>query len=219
MQNELYKHGKIECSICCDADECKLEDGWEIYNNPCYWGSSSPKVLVLGYSKGATQMNSNYDSQDEFNKIAFKGMRPRLKQVLVKLNLIDESVDIDKLFSKDEERFGFASLVRCGVSLDGKTSGSLINKSFKEDTQIKDIIDKCTTKFLKENMPDSVEEVVLLGSLKDYKKKLTKHFEIIYADEIFEKIDDSSFKANNIIWRFVAHPSPANGHFDDWMNR
>jgi hypothetical protein len=61
--NYLYRYGKTQCRECFKSDNQAKEqttcDGWKLNNNPSYWGSSNPKTLVLGYSKGITQMNEN----------------------------------------------------------------------------------------------------------------------------------------------------------------
>jgi hypothetical protein len=206
---DFYVHGKINCQDCFDTCVSSLDENWHLENNPSYWGSSNPKVLILGYSKGATQMN-----EKDFDKIAFKGMRNRLKEILVLLKLVDKDINIDTLFSKNEKTFGIASIIRCGISKDNKTSGDLIIKSFKNDAS-KSIINNCTKKFLKENIPSTVERVILLGSSKMYKKLLMKQFEELF--DSFKKLDEDNFFTEKIKWTFVAHPSPANAHFKKWI--
>jgi len=206
--NINYTHGKIDCTDCYQLEDC-CSNGWELHKNPGYYGSSNPKVLVLGFSKGSTQMQEN-----NFDDMAFKGMRNRLKELLVLLDFLDETIEINTLFNKDEKRFGFASLIRCGISKDGKTSGTLINKSFKD---AKSIIETCSSKFLKESMPESVENIILLGSSKIYKKLVMEHFKNLFGDN-FVKKDNDNFYTNNIHWQFVAHPSPANGWFNKWVD-
>ena len=210
--NNLYLHGEINCKECFAETQCTLENGWELNNNPSYWGASNPKILILGYSKGKTQMNNIL----EFDSIAFKGMRSRLKQILVSLNLINDSIDIDTLFKVEEKKFGFASLIRCGISKNNKTSGSLIVQSFKNDCT-QNIISNCIQKFLNNNIPDSVEKIILLGSSKEYMKLSMLQFEKIFSD--FKKTSENSFFAKNINWTYVAHPSPANGHFNKWIEK
>jgi hypothetical protein len=112
--NLFYKHGNIKCNDCFISEKCILDDGWQLNNNP----SSTPEILVLGYSKGTTQMKRDIP----FDDIAFKGMRNRLKEILVLMNLIDTKIEIDSLFTKEEKKFGFASLIRCGISHNNKTS-------------------------------------------------------------------------------------------------
>lgn len=55
---------------------------WKLHNNPVYHGSSSPEILVLGFSKAANQ-NKAAPSGD-FDKIAFANARHRLQIILEK---------------------------------------------------------------------------------------------------------------------------------------
>jgi len=219
--NNFYTHdSNIECTKCSDIDDCQFtknnetssinSDGWNLNNNPAYWGSSTPKVLVLGYSKGATQMKQGI----KFNNIAFKGMRDRLRDILLLLKLVDKDVKINDFFEKNTGDFGFASLIRCGISYKGKTSGPLISKSFNSPAT-KEIITNCVDTFFTDKLPKSVETIIFLGSSKIYKKKLSKHFANQFDN--YRHIDDDSFFLGNVKCLFVAHPSPANGHFKKWL--
>jgi hypothetical protein len=42
------------------------------------------------------------------------------------------------------------------------------------------------------------------------------HFQELYS--AFKENDENNFTANNILWIFVAHPSPVNGHFKEWVD-
>jgi len=209
--NKFYTHGFVNCNECFKNNNHWPDDGWDLKQNPAYWGHPKPETLVLGYSKGSTQMKGDI----QFDDIAFKGMRLRLKKLLVLLDIINEKIEINTLFHADtKEKIGFASFIRCGISFDNKTSGELIVKSFKND-KIKKVMVKCSKIFLLVNIPRSVKHIILLGSSEDYKKLSMKYFEEIYND--FNKIDKDSFTANNILWTYVAHPSPANGWFNQWI--
>jgi len=220
--NTFYTHGRVKCSVCKDINDCTFiqenneakninENDWILNNNPSYWGSSTPKVLILGYSKGATQMQGDI----VFDDIAFKGMRERLKEILVLLKLTTDDIDINKLFKKNNDDFGFASLIRCGISYQGKTSGNLITKSFTKEAT-KQVINNCVNTFLKDDLPQSIETIIFLGSAKEYKKKLSKSFEDEFKS--YKYIDEDHFLLGKIKCFFVAHPSPANGHFKNWIS-
>ena len=70
---------------------------WRIINDQGAWGSTSTEVLVLGFSKGATQAGI-YQS-GKFEDIAFAGMRPRLSQVLQAMKLLPLNETADQRIS------------------------------------------------------------------------------------------------------------------------
>ncbi len=79
--NSGYTHGWLNCRRCFKGDEDPFEfDNWRLHDNPGYAGSSSPRILVLGFSKGKKQ--NEIARQGDYDKVPFAGMRPRLQQVL-----------------------------------------------------------------------------------------------------------------------------------------
>ena len=55
--NPGYTHGWLDCWHCYNENKDPfVYNNWELHNDPGYAGSSSPRILVLGFSKGATQM-------------------------------------------------------------------------------------------------------------------------------------------------------------------
>ena len=55
--NLLPAHGKIDCHDCFSGDQLQTSPHpkWLMRNDPAAWGSEKPKILILGFSKGATQ--------------------------------------------------------------------------------------------------------------------------------------------------------------------
>src|SRR5690348_13165688 len=52
----LPSHGRIACRRCfAGTDEVLTLGKWRVVNDPGAWGSATPTVLVLGFSKGFTQ--------------------------------------------------------------------------------------------------------------------------------------------------------------------
>jgi hypothetical protein len=130
-------HGKIDCTLCFStANETVTAGAWRFRNDPGHWGSADPRVLVLGFSKGATQVNA-YDHKN-FEDVAFAGARPRLKRMLLTFGLVHEDEDIEQKFRSVEKDFAFASLVRCSVARwnsrtqKAVTSGPVILNAFRE---------------------------------------------------------------------------------------
>ncbi len=163
MTNDGYSHGSISCRECFTNAESVLTFGqWKLHNNPGYYGSSSPEVLVLGFSKGANQNKAARNG--DFDKIAFANARHRLQIILETLEIMPKNRGVDALMTAAEDKFGVASLVRCslGKMQNGvcKTSGDVIPSSFTNKDTLR-IIEHCSKKYLGE-LPESTNLVILL---------------------------------------------------------
>jgi hypothetical protein len=219
------KHGKIDCKVCFDNKEnvTKPHCDWKMINDPGAWGGGeNPEYLVLGFSKGATQ--ANYYANGSFEKVAFKGMRPRLTQALRAIGVLSTSETVDDKIENPNSNIAFGSLIRCSVSrLDKKATekkgievysctGPLIKKSFKE---IPNILTQCTENFISD-LPRSIKIVFLLGNDSGYVKScqnlLKNKFSVDYV-----VINAMTVRADNRVWIHIAHPSGLNGHFGKWL--
>jgi hypothetical protein len=212
------KHGRLKCKKCFKNKSPQIVNNWKIENNPCHWGSSNPKYLILGFSKGATQSNRiDFDNPVNFDEIAFKGCRNNLTKVLQAVNLLSKTQSIESKINKQEKDFAFASLIRCSVSRKTKdrylTSGSLIHRSFSE---IPEIISNCTKQFLS-IIPQKLMIVVMLGVSDNYIKDCKNILKAINTTR-FKTINDVAYVQNNILYVHLAHPSPGNGHLHNWIN-
>lgn len=109
-------HGRLKCRRCFGDPSAQLlrVGHWNIRNDPCYWGGNNPETLVLGFSKDFTQAKAV--QSDQFEAIPFKGMRPRLTEVLRVLGVLRPSETVDQAISDPNGGIGFASLIRCSVS-------------------------------------------------------------------------------------------------------
>ncbi|PZF75849.1 hypothetical protein DK847_16645 [Aestuariivirga litoralis] len=77
----LPHHGWIECRKCFPPGSDETQIGtWKVVNNLGAWGSSHPRVLVLGFSNGHTQSKAGHEGR--FESVAFKGMRRRPGEIL-----------------------------------------------------------------------------------------------------------------------------------------
>ena len=57
--NTLPSHGHITCRRCFTTDgNTQMIGKWQMVNDPAAWGSASPEILILGFSKGFTQANA-----------------------------------------------------------------------------------------------------------------------------------------------------------------
>src|SRR5690606_32655132 len=109
----LPSHGRVDCRKCFGAKAgSTLERGkWRLQNDPCHWGSPNPEVLVLGFSKGFTQVDALTNLP--FADVPFKGMRDRLGRTLESFGLLPHASLINQQFSNPGNRIAFASLIRC----------------------------------------------------------------------------------------------------------
>jgi len=212
-----YIHGPQNCRACFDSEnETLILGDWRLQNNPGYYGSTNPEIIVLGFSKGANQ--NKVAQLGNFDKVAFANARHRLQAVLQTLKIMPFDRNIDSLMTAQEKEFGVASLVRCsfckmknGVC---KTSGDVIPSAFSNVSTLK-IIERCASTFLAK-LPKTVKLVVLLGTSDSYIKKTNQIFSRLYSD--FSSINDCAFHAGGALWIYAAHPSPGNGHFDSWVS-
>lgn len=215
MVEPHFSHGWGPCRLCHTLGKEVTRHGqWHLRANPGYWGSSNPKVLVLGFSKGANQIKAA--SGGDFDKVAFARMRPRLSKVLATLGLLQPGADMDRLLSASGQGLGAASLLRCGLSLEksGKleTSGPIIAMSLQHPWT-RDRIQRCVRSHLV-NMPSSVTHVVLLGNDDRYVAGVKQIMRSVFPD--YRDVNPMAFHARGATWVFAVHPSPANGHFADW---
>ncbi len=213
-------HGKIDCTLCFStANETITSGVWRFRNDPGHWGSADPRVLVLGFSKGATQANA-YDRKN-FEDVAFAGSRARLKTVLLTLGLINADEDVDQKFRVGEKNFAFASLVRCSMarwnsgSRKVVTSGPIILKAFRE-AEPRRLVTNCSRQFLY-FLPKRLRLIVMLGIQDAYINECRNLMARLYAETI-ENINSVAYSNGQVTWVHAVHPSPANGHFNDWVS-
>lgn len=214
--SQQYVHGPVQCRLCFSTAEPILSLGdWRLHNNPGYYGSPNPKVLILGFSKGANQNRAAEDG--DFDKIAFAGARHRLQAVLQVLRLMPSNRGIDHLMTAKEPEFGVASLVRCSFCKmkngECKTSGDVIPSAFTNADTLA-VIKRCAGTYL-QRLPEAVKLVLLLGTADNYIAKTRGIFSKLYPD--FSSVNDVAFRAGGALWVYAAHPSPGNGHFDAWL--
>ncbi|WP_426687278.1 hypothetical protein [Rhodanobacter ginsengiterrae] len=211
------QHGWQTCRACHHpGQDIRAEGDWHLRANPGYWGASAPEVLVLGFSKGATQIAAA--RAGDFDGVAFAKMRPRLRQVLDALGVDLKGQTIDEALSANGQQLGAASLIRCGLSMmeNGKlvTSGTIMPKAARAPFP-RHVMRTCIAQHL-DPLPASVSRVLLLGTTNAYihgVKALMREQFPDYCD-----INEVAFQAQGRTWVFVAHPSPANGEFKEWLS-
>ena len=216
----LPAHGPIACRNCFDGVAGNtLEIGaWRAVNDPGAWGSSNPRVLVLGFSKGFTQADAYRTGR--FNDVPFKKMRERLAASLRLLGLLENDIRIDDRFLPTEKEFGVGSLVRCSLSrLNAKTgkrecTGAVMPKAFTED--IASVVRRCAETFMT-SLPTSVKTVIMLGTTDAYIQSCRTLVRSLYG-AAFADINGVAYRTGTVVWVHVAHPSKMNGCHNDWMS-
>ncbi len=213
----LPSHGKLICRNCfisCNSKDVHPHPLWKLKNDPGAWGGSTPQVLVLGFSKGSTQVDI-YES-GTFEDVAFGGnIRNRLDQLLKSIGLLNEVEHVTREIENTESRIAFGSLVRCSLTRRGKdgkhaSSGDLIVKSFGE---IPEILKNCTNEFLG-NLPKQTKIVLMLGVTQKYVAGCYDLLKGLYPELM--KINSVSYGDRDRVFVHVTHPSPSNGHFKSW---
>lgn len=221
----LPKHGKLDCRDCfSNSDDINECGKWRIRNDPGAWGTSTPRYLVLGFSKGSTQ--ADIYQNGEFDSVGFGGLETRrnLTNVLRAVGLLDSWEHVDSKICATEQEFHFASLVRCSLArLNDKkfaktgnrtyeTSGELIVKSF---TEVPHYLENCSSKYLRV-LPASVELVAMLGTDDRYIKKIKTLIRSLHPTS-FRDVNAVSFMASGALWVHLTHPSRGNGHLSAWL--
>lgn len=100
MYTLLPQHGIVSCTRCfqnAQTKESRVEGKflWQLLHGPGAWGSQDPIILLLGFSKGDTQLNAVGNCQ--FEDVPFKGMRPNIEQVLRRLALLPNHISLSQL--------------------------------------------------------------------------------------------------------------------------
>lgn len=174
----LPGHGRVSCALCHDDsspefDVSKRTEGdWRITANPLSWGSITPEIIVLGFSKGPTQAGAL--SSTPHDEIAYKGSRRNVGKILAHIGLIpadtpDRLKDhVDRLIADKSGRFHFASLIRCTVerydrkSASWKGSGGGMLDKFIATSFGSSVASNCTKTFLRD-LPEQTRLVVMFG--------------------------------------------------------
>lgn len=217
MTINLYTHGPTQCRKCLPETALTAAMGdWRLQNNPGYYGSSNPEILILGFSKGANQVK--VADCGDFDRVAFANARHRLQQVLEVLGIMPTDRSIDDIMTAREPQFGTASLVRCSLAKlkagTYRTSGDVIPSAFATKATAL-VIRTCAETHL-QTLPSATRLVLLLGTADAYITKTQALLRSIHSD--FRQVNQVAFEAAGALWLYAAHPSPGNGHFSDWIS-
>lgn len=216
------QHGPMTCGKCWKNISANKQDSgsFRLVRDPGHWGSSDPSIIVLGLSKGNTQ--SSAFNKGPFDAVAFKGMRPRLLQVLQTVGLLEgEALDrFERRFCDNEIEYAFASVVRCSLTgMDIKqgehtAASPKVMPAFRVGSAGYNFVFSCVDKHLR-ILPPSTRTVILLGNTDSYIKHLRFLIEKLRGN--LREINSMGYEANGVQFVHIAHPSPGNGHFGEYI--
>lgn len=223
----LPTHGPIDCNRCYSGETVswnhtsrRLGKGqpapWRIECNPCAWGATNPRYLVLGFSKGPNQAISG----NNFDEIAFKGMRKNLSDILQSLGLLAPQESIGAHINQRDPDWAFGSLIRCSMARWDekkgdylKSGGGIVCKA-AQDPDSYQIAANCVERFLGE-LPQRLQVVVLLGNDDPYvencKRLVCRH----HSD--LKPVNDMAYFAGNVLWVHTVHAKAQGRHVPDWL--
>lgn len=216
----FVRHGRLNCDRCWrGVAQNEQENGsFRLVRDPGHWGSESPSTLVLGISKGNTQ--SKAFANEAFDGIAFKGIRPRLLQVLQAVGLLQGEgiAAFERRFRSDEMDFAFASVIRC--SLTGRDSKKGIHTAdspnvvpaLKLGSAGYQFAAACVDQHLRD-LPPRTQRVILLGNADAYVFHLRDLIGRIRGSLHRLPQNDMAYYSKDVLFVHVAHPSKGNGHF------
>ncbi len=216
-------HGPIPCRRCWPTDSKSKElttsdKQFRVINDPGAWGASDPEVLVLGISKGFTQAQEF--AAGEFDRVPFKNCRPRVRDTLAAIGLMDRALDVNAAMRADEQRFGWGSLVRCSLSgwnnkKQAFGAGTPEVLPAFEHPEAKRFLTGCMDRYLSA-LPPRTRFVVLLGNDDGYMATFAEELRRLYPS--VEKVNKVAHKTGSVLWVHTAHPSPGNGHFSTFIS-
>lgn len=215
----LPPHGPMSCRRCFPGsiNTPLIRGRWQAINDPGAWGSQTPRVLVLGFSKGFTQANAY--ANGNFEDIPFKGMRRRLTEMLQSLGVLPETDEVGGKFAPGEKDFAFGSLVRCSLARrdnSGKLgcTGPIMPKAFVEE--VASVTRTCAETYLTK-IPDRTKLVLMLGTADSYVGSCMALIRSLHPST-FGRLNSMSYRASGSVFVHVSHPSGSNGHHSAWMS-
>jgi hypothetical protein len=149
----------------------------------------------------------------------FRGMRPRITQILQKFGLLGLNERVDDRIHEDERDFAFGSILRCSISKwdygkqDWAKSGDVIS-SLSKDWRAQRFLSNCVEQFLKQ-LPPRLRLVILLSNDDSYTRMCRTIIQKIHSDVRW--INDVAYGNSQVTWVHVSHASGLNGHFPKWL--
>ena len=216
--NSFPTHGRISCSICFDrpaiwgVTKQIAADGWALENNPCAWGSESPRFALLGFSKGERQ--SKGIGSRIHNEIPFAGFRDRLDAGLRKLGLFGETETISDHLKNTESDWAFGSVVRCSLEKDSSKSGNIIPQASGGSYRL--WRDNCSRTFLAQ-LPERLKVVVMLSNTDSYVKECFLRIKELHPST--KMLNPVAYSNGSVTWIHIVHFGGQGFNWmSDWLN-
>lgn len=228
----LPMHGRIYCLRCfksCDRIEfnktCRTEGEWRITANPFAWGNSDPEVIVLGFSKGPTQIMQIDKLPD--NDVAFRSQRTNISKMLDHIGLVPAAngAYVTQAIKDVAGRFHFGSFIRCAVEFfDAKkeawrgTDGGIIDK-FLTSAFGAEVTQNCMNQHLA-SLPPRTKLIVMfgMGSKLAYVKDCFKVYERARGGT-WIWLNDVAYTDGKITVVHVEHFASLGSLIPDWLGR
>ncbi|MCA8947611.1 MAG: hypothetical protein KDB29_15350 [Planctomycetes bacterium] len=174
----LPNHGRIKCSRCfaggrVEFDKTRRTQGdWRISANPMAWGNSKAQIVVLGFSKGPTQVGALASAPHD--EIAYKGGRTSVGKILQHVGVLKfergetASEAVSRAIVDESGPFHFGSLIRCTVErfdqkdAAWKGSGGGMLDNFVATDFGRSVASNCVIQHLA-NLPSTTKLVVMFG--------------------------------------------------------
>ncbi|HUZ32878.1 MAG TPA: hypothetical protein VMV19_12370 [Xanthobacteraceae bacterium] len=220
MSFDVY-HGPLKCRRCWPrGGDIQHKGDFKLVHDPGYWGASQPITLVLGISKGNTQ--SRAYAGEPFDKVAFKGIRHRVLEILQSVGLLpdERSEQFERRFTSAELDFAFASVVRCSLTgLDRKkgihtADSPNVLPAFRSNSSGYDFVVNCVDQYLV-NLSSSTKLVVLLSNTDAYIAALQGVLNAKRGN--ITPLNEVGYFAGGVKFVHVAHPSRGNGHYQAFV--
>ena len=230
----LPNSGRIDCSRCFPERVVKFDNStvtqgdWRITANPLAWGNASPKVVVLGFSKGPTQAGALLNTPHD--EIACKGGRTNVGKILSHLGILkiesgnDYSSAVSAAISDTTGPFHFASMIRCTVErFDHKdnewkgSGGGMLDKFIASDFGAM-VASNCVKQHLC-GLPPSTRLVVLfgMGHKLNYVKSAYKLFESARGGN-WRWLNEIAYTDENIVVVHVEHFASQGKLVPEWLD-
>lgn len=217
----LPEHGWIRCRRCFTSkgDELYLGQGspapWRLEATSAAWGTSNPRVMVLGFSKGAHQSKPL-----PFEEVPFAGMWPQMTRVLQALRLLGSDDRVERHFGPDEPDLHFGSLIRCSVARwdrrkqDYGKSGGQILAGFLRDSACHRASRTCARTYLG-TLPERTRLVLMLGNADQYVERCITLMK--QGHPAIQRLNAVSYGTDSVTWVHALHPKAQGAHLSNWL--
>ncbi len=223
--------GRIACTLCHIGPvdfgrTVRTEGDWRITANPLAWGNPNAEIVVLGFSKGPTQLSAL--ATKAHNEIPYAGGRANIGKIFARLELISPGSNeqynrvISALIADPRGRFHFGSLIRCSAeqSLSGKwsgTKGGMLDK-FARSKLGSEVTRNCTGKFLG-NLPSRTRLVLMFGTGSNLNYVSSCHDAIAAARPgNWRTINDVAYTDGQITVVHTEHFKSQGALLPDWLD-